>query len=231
MSDRDEDLPPAGFASPPCYMHELDPAYGGLVSEPDAQQRADVARWRKAERRRLIAARLAMDGAARRRFSESIAQRLNAVLGDLAGLTVSACWPFRGEPDLRRFLADAARAGARTALPLVVERGRPLLFRSWQPGEALRPGVWNIPEPAGGEAVVPDVVIAPVVGFDAACYRLGYGGGFFDRTLAALRAEPRTIGVGYACQRIATIYPQPHDIPMHLVVTEAGVVRSTGTAA
>lgn len=72
---------------------------------------------------------------------------------------------------------------------------------------------------------MPDVVIAPVVGYDPACYRLGYGGGFFDRTLASLPARPRVIGVGYGAARVPTIYPQMHDIPMDLIVTEAGTVR------
>ena len=72
---------------------------------------------------------------------------------------------------------------------------------------------------------MPDIVISPVVGYDPACYRLGYGGGFFDRTLAALPARPRVIGIGYSSARLATIHPQPHDIPMDLIVTETGTVR------
>ncbi|WP_411961464.1 5-formyltetrahydrofolate cyclo-ligase [Mesorhizobium sp. CO1-1-3] len=74
--------------------------------------------------------------------------------------------------------------------------------------------------PSHGPAVQPDVVIAPVVGFDEANYRLGYGGGFFDRTLAAAPRRPLVVGVGYARSRIRTIYPQPHDIPMDVVVTD-----------
>lgn len=97
------------------------------------------------------------------------------------------------------------------------------MFRAWKSGDILSRGVWNIPFPAEGPEVRPDVVIAPVVGFDQACYRLGYGGGFFDRTLAALNCEPRFLGVGYAQQEISTIFPQPYDIPMQAVITEAGV--------
>ena len=81
-------------------------------------------------------------------------------------------------------------------------------------------GVWNILVPSRGPSVQPDVVIAPVVGFDEAKYRLGYGGGFFDRTLAALSKRPFVVGVGYAQSRIQTIYPQAHDIPMDLIVTD-----------
>lgn len=82
-----------------------------------------------------------------------------------------------------------------------------------------------MPIPAEPQPCRPDIVISPVVGFDAACYRLGYGGGFFDRTLAAMTERPRVIGIGYNGSRIATIYPQLHDIPMDIVVTETAVVR------
>lgn len=86
-------------------------------------------------------------------------------------------------------------------------------------------GVWNIPAPADGEVLTPDVVLAPLVGFDPDGYRLGYGGGFFDRTLAALSPQPRAIGVGQAVAAIPTIHPQPQDIPMDAIVTEAGIIR------
>ncbi len=102
----------------------------------------------------------------------------------------------------------------------MVAKGQPLVFRSWAPGEKLEKGVWNIPIPAGGEQVLPDLVIAPLVGFDEAGYRLGYGGGFYDRTLAAMPARPQTIGVGFGFARLATIFPQWHDIPMDSLVVE-----------
>jgi 5,10-methenyltetrahydrofolate synthetase len=121
--------------------------------------------------------------------------------------------------------------GATTALPVVVKKAHPLVFRAWQSGDKIERGVWNIPIPAEGVEVVPDVAIAPVVGFDRACYRLGYGGGFFDRTLASLPRMPRVFGVGYAMQEIATIHPQPHDLPMSAVVTELETVRPRIDAA
>ena len=82
-------------------------------------------------------------------------------------------------------------------------------------------GLWRIPYPADGAEVVPTVILAPVVGFDAACYRLGYGGGFFDRTLARMTGKPLVIGLGYPGALIPTIFPQPHDIPMSWIVTGA----------
>ena len=150
-----------------------------------------------------------------------IAAGLDAVIGDHGGRAVSLYWPFRGEPDLRGWLSSIVERGAAAALPVVIEKGRPLVFRAYRPGDRLEKGVWNIPVPADDVQVIPDVVIAPVVGFDPRNYRLGYGGGFFDQTLAALPREPQVIGIGYSLQAIATIYPQPHDIPMDRIVTEA----------
>jgi len=115
--------------------------------------------------------------------------------------------------------------GVRAALPVVVEKKQPMQFRLWSPGCRMERGVWNIPIPADGPAVTPDVVIAPLVGFDAEYYRLGCGGGYFDRTLASLARKPFVVGIGYAASRLATIHPQPHDIPMDAIVTEEGVLR------
>jgi 5,10-methenyltetrahydrofolate synthetase len=208
-------------------MHELDPDFAGLVHTVDPRQHEDVMRWRKSERQRLIADRLAIEVSLRSEYSRRIAARLREIIGDVRDVTVSAYWPFRGEPDLRDLMATISADGGRCALPVVVERHRPLVFRQWSPGQPLERGVWNIPVPAEGAGVIPDVVIAPVVGFDPRCYRLGYGGGFFDRTLAALPARPRVLGVGYSGAAIPTIYPQPHDIAMDLIVTEDGVTLPT----
>ena len=201
-------------------MHEI-----GSPAAADAQQWADVKRWRKAERQRLIEERMRLDAADRRRFAEQIAAGLDEVIGDGAGQTVSIYWPFRGEPDLRPWMEHVSARGGRCALPVVVARDAPLLFRAWQPGAPLDRGVWNIPVPPEGTEVTPEIVIAPVVGFDPACDRLGYGGGFFDRTLAVLPGRPRIIGVGYAQAAIPSIYPQPHDVPMDLIVTERGITH------
>ncbi len=201
-----------------------------MTASPDEQARSGAAshpatggdgirQWRKAERERLIAARLALPADTRAALSAKLAERLDDEIGDVRGRMVSLYWPFRGEPDLRPWLASINRRGGRTALPLVVEKGKPLVFRAYAPGDRLKKGVWNIPIPAKGEAVLQDIVISPVVGVDPRNYRLGYGGGFYDRTLAAMASKPLVIGIGYELQRIATIHPQPHDIPMDRVVT------------
>ncbi len=181
-------------------------------------ERPAIMAWRKAERERLINGRLALPQEARSAVSEEIIRRLEARLPSMAGRRVSFYWPFRGEPDLRPFAARLTEAGGTAYLPVVVEKGQPMIFRPWAPGGALTRGIWNIPVPDTEEVGVPEVVIAPLVGFDPAGFRLGYGGGFFDRTLAALDPRPLVIGVGYGLQRLDTIHPLPHDIPMDEII-------------
>ncbi len=218
---RDE---PRGCASQPCSLHEVEeqrifPGAPGADHPPDPQQRA-------AERERLIAARLAIPSRARRGLSERIARWLEEAIGNPAGLIVSTYAPFRGEPGLSGLVARIMAQGGRHALPVVVERGKPLVFRAWGPGEPLERGIWNIPQPpATADVVLPDVVIAPLVGYDPDCFRLGYGGGYYDRTLASMPRRPRVFGVGYSQAAIATIHPLPHDIPMSAIVTESGIIE------
>ena len=204
------------FASPPCFMHELDPAF--RTGTEDAQTARDVGRWRKAQRQRLIAERLAIPADERTRLAGLIADHLDEEAGDPDGRTIALYWPFRGEPDLRPWMQRVIDRGGRVALPVVVAKGEPLEFRLWSPGEELERGIWNIPVPAAGETVAPDIVISPLVGVDPERYRLGYGGGFYDRTLAAMAAKPLVIGVGYTSARLPTIYPQWHDVPMDRLV-------------
>jgi 5-formyltetrahydrofolate cyclo-ligase len=185
--------------------------------------------WRKAERARLVAARMALDAHRLAGMRGAIDAHITRAFPALVQGIVAFCWPYRNEYDAR-YLARHLRAqGARTALPVVVASGQPLIFRLWKPGDVLAKGVYDIPYPAAGDAVVPDAALVPMNGFDAGGYRLGYGGGFFDRTLAALRAggsqRPLAIGVTYELARMETIHPQPHDIPMDYVITERGVYR------
>jgi 5,10-methenyltetrahydrofolate synthetase len=176
--------------------------------------------WRRDTRQRLLAARRDMSVEQRRAASSAIQARLENLAGALSGLTVSAYWPLRGEPDLRPWLAVLHQKGIRCALPLVVARGEPLRFRPWHPGCRMEKGFWDIPVPADGPFITPDLLIAPVVGFDTGCFRLGYGGGYFDRTLASLPAGYRALGVGYEAAALATIHPLTHDIPLQAIVTD-----------
>lgn len=140
----------------------------------------------------------------------------------------SAClgfyWPFQGEIDVRHLVCDFLSLGAQAVLPVVVEAQQPLEFWSWRPGMKLSRGVWNIPVPGERSLLHPTVLLVPLLGFDEAGYRLGYGGGYYDRTLATFAKKPLSIGIGYELGRLETIYPQPHDIPMDAIVTESGVV-------
>lgn len=213
----------SGFASPACLMHEVEPSYMGLV--PNDQAAPDVAAWRTIERARLIDERKSLSSADREAASRSLTSNLDGILGELSGKTISLYWPFLGEPDLRGWMSAVATHGAICALPVVVGKRQPLVFRTWAVGDPLERGVWNIPYPAQGKEVRPDIVIAPVVGFDVQCFRLGYGGGFYDRTLASLQPVPLIIGVGFELQKIETIHPLEHDIPMDFVVTDVAIRR------
>ena len=188
--------------------------------EPD-----EVKLWRRSERQRLLALRTAARADQRRPWGEAIAAALSDVFGERPPLTLGLYWPFRAEFDPRPLLDPLIAAGSAVALPAVIDKKGPLEYRVWRPGEPLVDGVWNIPVPERRDIVVPDAVLAPLVGFDRACYRLGYGGGYFDRTLAALRPRPFAIGVGFELSRLETIYPQPFDVPMDVIVTEAGPRR------
>jgi 5-formyltetrahydrofolate cyclo-ligase len=184
-----------------------------------------VSAWRKTMRVRLLAERMAIPAEQRAAWSEQIAVQLLDRIEAANARMVSAYWPIRGEPELRPLLRILQERGIGTALPVALALRRPLIFREWTPGARLERGLWKIPFPADGAEVIPDVVISPVVGFDPANYRLGYGGGFFDRTLAALPSRPLVLGVGYAITAIPTIHPQSHDIPMSQIVTERGVAN------
>jgi 5-formyltetrahydrofolate cyclo-ligase len=179
--------------------------------------------WRRATRAELLARRQAV---AAGRAAETAAVVADLVGRGVPGLT-TACvgfyWPFRGELDLRPLAADVVARGARAALPAVVARAQPVEFRAWTPGMTLAPDAVGIPAPPPGAATRPAILLVPLLGFDEAGYRLGYGGGYYDRTLAALGRKPLVVGVGYALGRLPTIRPQPHDVAMDAIATEDGL--------
>jgi 5,10-methenyltetrahydrofolate synthetase len=181
--------------------------------------------WRRTERERLIAAREGLDASTIERFRRRIDTHLERSFPGLAAVTLAFCWPVRREYDARPLAGRLRDLGARTALPVVVAPGQPLVFREWHPGVALASGPLGIPFPRNGEPVVPSVVLLPMNGWDDAGYRLGYGGGYFDRTLASMATKPVAIGVSYELARMNTIHPQSWDVPMDWVVTERGVYR------
>ena len=217
----------SSYSSPPCLAHEIDEGWNGY--EPvDPQTAVDVAQWRKSERQRLIAARLAIPAEERAATARNVVDLLDGLTAAFSRPVVSLYWPFRGELDLRDWMVVLCKRGARVALPVVVVMRQPLQFREWHPGCRMERGVWNIPIPADDRELSPEIVVSPVVGADRAGYRLGYGGGFYDRTLAAMPVKPLTIGVGHPVAEVDTIFPQPHDIPMDWMILGDGRWKRPG---
>jgi 5-formyltetrahydrofolate cyclo-ligase len=181
--------------------------------------------WRKAQRERLIGERSGLDSVTVERWRHRIDGFLERSFPGLAGRRVAFCWPIRNEYDARHFARTLRERGSLTALPVVVGPRQPLAFREWHPGVELAKGALDIPYPVGSSEVVPEAVLLPMNGWDPQGYRLGYGAGFFDRTLASLARHPVVIGISYEQARLDTIHPQPWDIPVDYLVTERGVYR------
>jgi 5-formyltetrahydrofolate cyclo-ligase len=185
--------------------------------------------WRKAERTRLIAARAALDATTLEGLRHRIDRHLERSFPGLASAKLAFCWPIQGEYDARHLARTLRERGALTALPVVVAPKQPLAFREWHPGVKLATGPLDIAYPVDSPEIVPNAVLLPMNGWDQAGYRLGYGAGFFDRTLASLPKKPAVIGVTYEMAKMETIHPQSWDIPVDWVVTERGVYRRDGT--
>jgi len=181
--------------------------------------------WRKTQRERLIAERLAIPDATLAAWRQSMDGYLERSFPGLAQQRVAFCWPIKNEYDARHIARTLRGLGALTALPVVVAPKSPLVFREWHPGVELAKGALDIPYPVNSREIVPDAVLLPMNGWDSKGYRLGYGAGFFDRTLASLAKKPIVIGVSYEQARLDTIHPQAWDIPVDYLVTERGVYR------
>lgn len=184
---------------------------------------ADVSKWRKAKRSEILASRLARRMQERERVRDAVAATVLRELPAAGFGDFGFYWPIRGELDFRSLAVRLAARGGRASLPVVVRERSPVEFWAWHVGVKTVPGVWHIPVPAVRDEVIPDLLLIPLVGFDDAGYRLGYGAGYYDRTLAAREDRPLAVGVGYSCDRLATIHPQSHDIPMDAIVTEEGI--------
>lgn len=213
-----EDDDPPG--DPACHAHKI--IGGHLVDE---QTYLDVCRFRKAERTRLYEHRRQTSQADRQTATTALTAHLRQVLAERRYDTIAVYWPIRGEPDLRPLMAELVEAGKTVLLPVVLEKNAPLVFHPWHPGCEMVRGIWNILVPANGRRLAPQVVISPLVGLDEQLFRLGNGGGYYDRTLASLEVKPFVIGAGFDFCRMKTIFPMPWDIPMDVAATEQGPVR------
>ncbi|MFZ4535193.1 5-formyltetrahydrofolate cyclo-ligase [Propionivibrio sp.] len=185
-----------------------------------------LANYRLNLRRQGIERRLALPGDECNLLSATICDLLHSNFPQLAEMRVGFCWPVKNEPDLRPLMIDwinSGKTGFSALLPVVVAANAALAFRAWTPGSRLIADRYGIPTPAEGEFLRPQALLLPVNAFDAAGYRIGYGGGFFDRTLAALKPAPLSIGVGFELARVDSIHPEAHDVRLDAMVSEAGV--------
>lgn len=199
------------------------------MESPSSIPRTREQTLRDFERERLLAWRTSIDPKQRASADRLIGERLSAELAHRAAGTLALYWPIRGEPDLTGALVGIAEQGWTLALPRVTGRAQPLVFGSWQPGQLMRAVSFGLMLPDPFEAVQPDLLVIPCVGFDRSGYRLGYGAGYYDRTLAA-RAVP-TIGVAYDGCELTSFEPQPHDRPLDCVLTETRTVRGSARRA
>ena len=181
--------------------------------------------WRRSERERLIAARVATAPDVLDSWRRRMDSFIERSFPGLARCRLAFCWPIKGEYDARHLARTLRARGALTALPVVVAPRTPLVFREWHPGVELAQGPLDIPYPANSQELTPDAVLLPMNGWAQQGSRLGYGAGFFDRTLASLPKKPLVIGVSYELAKLQTIHPQSWDLPMDYVVTERGVYR------
>lgn len=198
-----------------------------MVSPP-VKDTVDADAFRAALRKEKLAARLALDAATHAALTQRLEAHLLAQLTRREPARLAFCAPVRNEFDARPLAARLIARGWQAAMPVVVAVDAPMTFRAWMPDTAMTTDRYSIPIPADCTDLVPnlvpDIILLPLVAFDAAGFRLGYGGGYFDRTLAAQVPRPLAIGVGFELARTASIRPQPHDLPLDLIVTEAGAM-------
>ena len=185
-----------------------------FTTQPDA-----LAATRKNWRLELLARRAAQPAAERARADHDIGARLDQLLEDVEGV-LGFYWPIQSEYDARPAVTKwlSGSTSRLAALPVVLRRAAPLVFRRWTVKTAMVPAGFGTSVPEPDERLAPQTLLVPLVGFDRAGYRLGYGGGYYDRTLAALSPRPVTIGIGYAACRLESIMPQNYDLKLDQLV-------------
>ncbi len=192
---------------------------------PSGEHAGETLAFRATLRREKLAARLALGTSALAAAAASVEEHLAGLLAPLPPGVLAFCSPVRNEFDARPLVARLLDAGWAAAMPVVVAEGAAMHFRTWTPASAMTVDRHGIPIPLGSGDAVPTVVLLPLVAFDPNGFRLGYGGGYFDRTLASLAPRPLAIGVGFEVARCADVRPQAHDIRLDATVTEAGAFR------
>ena len=177
---------------------------------------------RKALRKALLSARKSVAAEQRRIWDAQIAEGLLQWLAQHHPSSLAVYWPIQAEPDLRDWYPQITAMGIQLALPWVVEKNTPLKFLAWQQGDAMELDEYGIPLPADKEKLIePEILLVPCVGFNQQAYRLGYGGGFYDRTLAQLTSA---LPLGIAYELASTVFePGEFDLPMSDILTESGL--------
>ncbi|WP_323119585.1 5-formyltetrahydrofolate cyclo-ligase [Burkholderia alba] len=196
----------------------------GSIARPPAADAKRILRKTLAQKRR--------DAHGEPLANAALARCVLALLRTHAPRTVGFYWPLAGEFDARAAVSAwlAGDPDRQAALPVIRQPHTPLEFHAWRPDAPMREGHHRIPEPASDEPVVPDLLLIPCVGFDRAGYRLGYGGGYYDRTLCAWpdATRPVTVGVAYEVCGVDALPREAHDRPLDWIVTDAGPIRSGG---
>lgn len=169
-------------------------------------------------RRALLAKRSSISATMRRQSDDSIRAQLLSWWMEHPVQTLGIYWPVRGEPDLRPAYSALSELGVQLALPVVVAQDAALEFSAWRPGDALIKDKFGVSTPLVCRDIKPDAVLVPCVGFTKQGFRLGYGGGFYDRTLAS-SPSPITIGIAYACT-LTEFDPAPYDIALDTIITD-----------
>ncbi len=185
---------------------------------------------KKAIRKRLIAERLSLPDRLQR--ADALQQIMRIWLVGRKDVVIGAYWPIHGEfdplPALHRWKEDGELLDQpeprRIGLPVVDKVHKTLQFHAWYPGCPMQEDAFGIPKPKETEVVVPTLLFVPCVGYGIGGFRLGYGGGFYDRTLAQLRPKPFTVGLGYTCGYTEDFEPEPHDQPLDAILNDNGVV-------
>ena len=191
-----------------------------------AKHNGEDGAFRSALRRERLRARESLPAAAHAQASAKLLDHLYALLIQRPPSVLGFYWPIRAEIDCRPLVARLIALGWSACLPVIMRRHDAMEFRAWTPASAMVHGEHGIPtvaeDPATDPFITPDVLLLPLNAFDRKGFRLGYGGGYYDRTLAAMTPRPFVIGVGFELGRVASIRPHAQDCAMDAVVTERG---------
>ncbi len=220
----DDQRPTAKVAPSNPYLSAAFRRWLTMTTTLDEQKR----RLRAEAKTRRAAAAKAGEGAASEAAADAVCRNLRAAVPLSADAVISAYWPMGSELDPRPLMVELQSSGHPISLPVVLAAGQPLVFRAWSPGDVLEAAAFNTQIPSADQPeLTPDVILAPLLAFDRRGYRLGYGGGFYDRTLSVLRTRGEVLasGLAYAGQEVPAVPHDPNDKRLDWIITEAAAIR------